>query len=133
MDVNNMDDCLKAGMLKKYSHNIDEILAEMRQSEDDLASARESLRSCNYKWATVQAYYSMFHAAKAVLYSAGYRERSHYAYCYFWKNWWMTEDLSLTLRTILGRQCSFVRKLITTLHILGKALWIRPITPLNLL
>lgn len=30
-----------------------------------------------FKWATIQAYYSMFHAARALLYSAGYREKSH--------------------------------------------------------
>ncbi len=31
-----------------------------------------------YKWATIQAYYAMFHAAKALLYSVEYREKSHH-------------------------------------------------------
>lgn len=83
MVLNDLDDCLKAGLLKKYSHTNDEIQAELRQAEDDLASARDSLRSGDNKWATIQAYYSMFHAAKAVLFSAGYRERSHYCILLF--------------------------------------------------
>ncbi|MDI6904374.1 MAG: HEPN domain-containing protein [Candidatus Bathyarchaeia archaeon] len=29
--------------------------------------------------ATIQGYYSMFHAARALLYSKGFREKSHYA------------------------------------------------------
>lgn len=32
----------------------------------------------DYKWASVQAYYSMFHAAKALVLKKGYREKSHY-------------------------------------------------------
>jgi len=31
-----------------------------------------------YKWSTIQAYYAMFHAARALIYSKGYREKSHY-------------------------------------------------------
>lgn len=30
------------------------------------------------KWATIQAYYAMFHTARALLYTHGYREKSHY-------------------------------------------------------
>lgn len=33
----------------------------------------------NFKWATIQGYYSIFHSARALLYSKGYREKSHYA------------------------------------------------------
>ncbi len=31
-----------------------------------------------HKWATIQAYYAMFHAARALIFSRGYREKSHY-------------------------------------------------------
>ena len=33
----------------------------------------------NFKWAIIQGYYSIFHAARALLYSKGFREKSHYA------------------------------------------------------
>lgn len=32
-----------------------------------------------YRYATINAYYATFHAARALLFSKGYRERSHYA------------------------------------------------------
>ncbi|MEW5997127.1 MAG: HEPN domain-containing protein [Candidatus Micrarchaeota archaeon] len=43
----------------------------------DLKTAEESFSEGNHKWATVQAYYSMFHSAKALVLSKGYREKSH--------------------------------------------------------
>ena len=33
----------------------------------------------NYKWAIIQAYYSIFHGTRALLFKAGYREESHFA------------------------------------------------------
>ena len=51
---------------------------EYLSAEDDVGEARLSLSEERFKWATIQAYYAMFHAARALLYSSGYRERSHY-------------------------------------------------------
>ena len=50
---------------------------ELSAAETDLKEARDSLKRGKTKWGTVQAYYSTFHAARAVLYSKGYREKSH--------------------------------------------------------
>ncbi len=51
---------------------------EIEGSKLDLSSAEESLNDEEYKWASVQAYYSMLHAAKALGLKKGYREKSHY-------------------------------------------------------
>lgn len=51
---------------------------ELRSAGDDLDEAELSLSQRRYKWATIQAYYAMFHGARALLYSRGYRERSHF-------------------------------------------------------
>lgn len=51
---------------------------ELTSAEDDIGDAKLSLSEGRFKWATIQAYYAMFHAARALLYSRGYRERSHY-------------------------------------------------------
>lgn len=51
---------------------------ELVSAGDDLGDAKISLSEGRLKWATIQAYYAMFHAARALLYSRGYRERSHY-------------------------------------------------------
>lgn len=43
-----------------------------------MADARAGYEDQRYKWSTIQAYYTMFHAARALIYSRGYREKSHY-------------------------------------------------------
>jgi len=40
--------------------------------------AKKTLEQGDSKWATIQGYYSMFHSARALIFSKGYRERSHY-------------------------------------------------------
>lgn len=55
------------------------VLKEIEAAEHDLEDAKETLDRSSHKWATIQGYYSMFHSARALLYSKGYREKSHYA------------------------------------------------------
>ena len=50
---------------------------ELSAAESDLKEARDSLKRGRTKWATIQGYYSTFHSGRAVLYSKGYREKSH--------------------------------------------------------
>ncbi|MFQ6088618.1 MAG: HEPN domain-containing protein [Candidatus Methanofastidiosia archaeon] len=54
------------------------IKKELEGAKYDLMSAEESLRNGDYKWSSVQAYYSFFHSAKALVLKKGYREKSHY-------------------------------------------------------
>ena len=54
-------------------------IKEFEIGKKDLDSAIKSFEDSNFKWATIQAYYSIFHAARAMLYKAGYREESHSA------------------------------------------------------
>ena len=72
------DDCVSKGRIKKFPAARSLAAKEMKAAEDDLAVASESLKKGQAKWATVQAYYAMFHAARALIYSKGYREHSHY-------------------------------------------------------
>jgi uncharacterized protein (UPF0332 family) len=51
---------------------------EMKAARIDLETAEDSLSRGHVKWASVQAYYSMFHSAKALVLSKGYREKSHW-------------------------------------------------------
>jgi uncharacterized protein (UPF0332 family) len=65
---------------KLYRSDAAKALAEkeFKSASDDLADAQISLSQRRFKWATIQAYYAMFHAARALLYSRGYRERGHF-------------------------------------------------------
>jgi uncharacterized protein len=71
-------DCLDKKKL--YRSDAAKALAgkEFKSATDDFADAEMSLSRKRFKWATIQAYYAMFHAARALLYSRGYRERSHF-------------------------------------------------------
>lgn len=54
------------------------IKKELASAEDDLIEAKDRLKNKKYKYATITAYYSMFHSVRALIYSKGYREKSHY-------------------------------------------------------
>lgn len=72
------EDCLRKGRIRKFPGGREAAGAELAQADEDLEAANASRAAGNHKWATIQAYYSMFHTARALLYHAGYRERSHY-------------------------------------------------------
>jgi len=55
------------------------VLKEIAGAASDLEEAKDSLSRERFKWATIQGYYSMFHAARALVYSKGFREKSHRA------------------------------------------------------
>lgn len=57
----------------------DAIVKEIKAAEYDLERGEQSFKDEDFKWATIKAYYSMFHAARSLLYHAGLRERSHAA------------------------------------------------------
>jgi uncharacterized protein (UPF0332 family) len=48
-------------------------LKEMEAASYDLTRARRSLDDEDAKWAIVKAYYAMFHAARALLFSMGFQ------------------------------------------------------------
>lgn len=65
--------------IQRFRASRETILKELEGAGYDLDTGRRSLDQGDYKWSTVQAYYSTFHSARALLYSKGYREKSHSA------------------------------------------------------
>lgn len=55
-----------------------QVKKELEEAESDLAEALNRFENKKYKYATITGYYSMFHSARALIYSKGYREKSHY-------------------------------------------------------
>jgi uncharacterized protein (UPF0332 family) len=76
--MNEFERCLKERRILAIEASREMIEKELEGAKYDLSSAEESLHDEDYKWASVQAYYSMFHAAKALIFKKGYREKSHY-------------------------------------------------------
>ncbi len=72
------ESCLKKGKIKEFSRGKALVEKEIGTAKSDLKRAKVSLKDGDYKWATIQSYYSMFHSARALLYAKDYRERSHH-------------------------------------------------------
>jgi len=70
--------CLERGKIKRFSPGPNLVSKEINLAEEDLIKALEGQEDESYRWSIVQAYYSMFHSARALLYSLEYREKSHF-------------------------------------------------------
>jgi uncharacterized protein (UPF0332 family) len=70
--------CLESQKIIPFEQGKKLVKKELSISESDLLDAKAGFQEKRYKWATIQAYYAMFHAARALVYSKGYREKSHY-------------------------------------------------------
>ena len=69
----------KKNKLKKGTYSTEMYQKEFRVGQKDLETAQKSLDDGNFKWAIIQSYYSIFHAARALLFKSGFREESHSA------------------------------------------------------
>ncbi|OFW32843.1 MAG: hypothetical protein A2074_05315 [Candidatus Aquicultor primus] len=94
--------------ITEFERAVSLVSKELGLADSDLKFAHVSFEEGNYKWATIQAYYSMFHAGRALIYSRGYRERSHYC-------------LNIALRTLFVEEGKFSVTLVEALQ-LGKTL-----------
>lgn len=74
----NFEECLKNGRIKEFSQGRYLVSKEFKTAERDLNDAKDGFEREKYKWTTIQSYYAMFHAARALLYNKNYREKSHY-------------------------------------------------------
>ena len=72
------DECIKKGKIKPFSRGVTLAPKELETAKADLETARKTYKEGDYKWATIQIYYSMFHSARALLYTKNLREHSHY-------------------------------------------------------
>jgi len=70
--------CLKRNKIREFSRGRFLVKKELKTAKSDLERARSSFTDKDYKWATIQCYFSMFHSARSLLYAKGYREKSHH-------------------------------------------------------
>ena len=72
------EQCLESGKIAPFERGKGLVKKELSVGEGDLRDASAGFQDKRYKWSTIQAYYAMFHAARALVYSRGYREKSHH-------------------------------------------------------
>jgi uncharacterized protein (UPF0332 family) len=70
--------CLENKKITAFPRGKELVNKELSMARSDLSDAKAGFDNQRYKWSTIQAYYAMFHAARALIYSRGYREKSHY-------------------------------------------------------
>ncbi len=70
--------CLENEKIILFTRGNKLVKKELSVAKNDLSDAKAGYENKRYKWSTIQAYYAMFHAARALIYSQGYREKSHY-------------------------------------------------------
>ena len=70
--------CLESGKIVSFPRGKQLVGKEIAVAQSDLSDAKAGYENQRYKWSTIQAYHAMFHAARALIYSRGYREKSHY-------------------------------------------------------
>lgn len=70
--------CLERGKIKIFSPGPGLAKKELRLAAEDLKTSVSSADEENFRWSIIQSYYSMFHSARALLYSKKYREKSHF-------------------------------------------------------
>jgi len=74
-----VEDLIEKGYVARVKIDKELIDKELKEAEYDLDKAMIALNQGDSKWCIVKAYYSMFHAARAVLFSKGLKERRHFA------------------------------------------------------
>lgn len=74
-----ISELIKKGKLKSVRFSRIFVIKEIEAARIDYSSAFASLEAGNFKWATIQAYYAIFHAVRSLLYLNNYREESHAA------------------------------------------------------
>jgi|Deesub1362B_J571_1020462.scaffolds.fasta_scaffold31032_2 uncharacterized protein (UPF0332 family) len=72
-----IDDCFDRGLLRKSVVSQNKIINSLKLSEKFLKSAKANLEIGEYEMSFIALYSSMFHSARALLFSKGVTERSH--------------------------------------------------------
>ena len=79
----NVEECLAQGLLKKTAPDRGKAARSLELAAHKLELSKREFAAGIYENVVISAYTSMFHSARALLYSDGFKERSHYALCVF--------------------------------------------------
>lgn len=75
----NIGECVEKRFLLKIESDKKLVHKELKEADYDFKKAQKSFKEEDFKWAIVKGYYAMFHAARAVLFDLGFREKRHFA------------------------------------------------------
>ena len=102
MNKTKVEECFEQGLLKKIKPNLNYAEQSIKQAEHFLDEAVELLETSMKDMAFIALYNSSFHAARALLFRDGVKERSHYCVCkYIEEKYQMQELITLQQSVIL--------------------------------
>lgn len=91
MEIKTVDDCIKFRLLRKVPVNRDKTLKSLEIAKSRLKVAKKLYnigKEVLFSHIVVEAYTSMFHASRSLLYKDGIQEKSHFAvYIYLKENY----------------------------------------------
>ena len=73
----NYNDCVRKGLLKKIPPSKDKATQSLKKAREWLKEAENSLKADAFSSSILASYVVMFHAARAILFFDGFREKSH--------------------------------------------------------
>jgi uncharacterized protein (UPF0332 family) len=76
--LSKVEECFKEGLLKKIEPNIKFAIKSLKQAEHFLSEAQDLIELNKKDIAYLILYEASFHAARAILFKDGIKERSHY-------------------------------------------------------
>ena len=72
-----MAECFRKGLLKKTLPDMENSLRSLELSRSNIEDATENMSIHRYRVVAILSYTAMFHAARAILFKDGIKERSH--------------------------------------------------------
>jgi len=94
-----LDECFEKGLIRKGRVDKHKIHGSLKLTEHFLKRAEGNYKMGYYDVALLMAYNSIFHTARALLFSKGYSERSHSCLILFLKKEFANTDLIEYIQT----------------------------------
>ena len=76
--MSELDECFKKGLIRKIPASEEKALKSMANADRWLKEAKKNFEHDLLSSCLVSSYSAMFHAARALLFRDGFREKSHY-------------------------------------------------------
>ncbi|MBI4210266.1 MAG: HEPN domain-containing protein [Candidatus Diapherotrites archaeon] len=101
MTKSKVEECFEQGLLKKIKSNLNYAEQSVKQAEHFLDEAEEILKTSMKDMAFIALYNASFHAARALLFRDGVKERSHYCVCKYIEEKYQLQELITLQQSVI--------------------------------
>ncbi len=101
MTKTKVEECFEQGLLKKIRPNLNYAEQSVKQADHFLDEAEELIESNIKDMAFIALYNASFHAARALLFRDGIKERSHYCVCKYIEEKYQMQELITMQQSII--------------------------------